>query len=174
MQTIKQLMIRKKQLLLWNAPIKNPHQCHHSNKELRKQTHGAFVLQCPECGSTASTSLAHKTLTQQQMDEALPFDYARRQLGWDFSSECREVERVHGIKSTDSILAVGYDEYLRSYEWKLKRQLIIDREKNLCQGCRSHPIEEVHHATYSNVGDELLFQLVGLCSSCHRKVHKIQ
>ena len=173
--TIAQIVQKRKMLekqLLWSLPIKDPHHCSHNNNEIRRQNHGAFVMQCPECGSTCSTSLAHKTLTKQQMDHALPFDYIRRENGWNFSSESREIGRVHGIKPTDSILPIAYDEYLRSPEWKAKRQIVIKRENNICQGCMNHQIEEVHHSTYSNIGDELLFQLVGLCSNCHRKTHK--
>ena len=158
---------------LWFLPIKDPHHCDHNGKEIRKQTHGAYVLQCPQCGSTCSNSLAHKSMTQEQMESALPFDYKRREQGWDFSSESRQMQRAHGIKPMDSIKRDSYDDYLRSPEWKAKRQIIIKREANICQGCLSAPIEEVHHSTYSNIGDELMFQLIGLCSNCHRKVHHI-
>jgi 5-methylcytosine-specific restriction endonuclease McrA len=61
--------------------------------------------------------------------------------------------------------------YLQSSEWKAKRQAVWERESGLCQGCRAEPIEHVHHSTYSHLFDEPLFQLVGLCENCHRKVH---
>ena len=64
-----------------------------------------------------------------------------------------------------------YKHYLSSPEWKAKRLLVIERENGICQGCRIAPIAEVHHETYKTLGNELLFQLVGLCSSCHRKAH---
>ena len=169
---IAQIIKNRKQADYWKLPIKEPYRCDHSYKELRRQTHGAFVLQCPECGSTCSTSIAHKTLTIEQRDNAEKFDYERQRSGYDFASESRGVERSHGIKDTESSLAIEYQEYLRSEQWRAKRQMIIKREKNICQGCHNNPIEEVHHATYSNIGDELLFQLVGLCSDCHRRTHK--
>lgn len=65
----------------------------------------------------------------------------------------------------------AYWDYLESPQWKIKRDAVFQREKGICQGCLSEPIEHVHHATYSHVFDELLFQLVGLCENCHRKVH---
>lgn len=64
-----------------------------------------------------------------------------------------------------------YRQYLRSPEWKRKRDAVFDREKGICQGCLNEPIEHVHHATYTHQYDELLFQLIGLCENCHRKVH---
>jgi 5-methylcytosine-specific restriction endonuclease McrA len=29
----------------------------------------------------------------------------------------------------------------------------------------------VHHHTYANVGDELMWQLVAVCRECHQKFH---
>ena len=153
--------------------VKNPHRCNHHAKVLTRQTHGAFVMQCSDCGSTCSTSIAHSKLTKQQMEQAIPFDYKLRDDGQRLSFEIRELEKSHGINPEDMAKRMGYDEYLRSPEWKYKRSLVISREKNICQGCRSMPIEEVHHSTYSHITRELLFQLVGLCSECHRKAHNI-
>jgi len=64
-----------------------------------------------------------------------------------------------------------YHEYLATKEWKNKRDLVIERESGICQGCRAEPIEHVHHSTYTHQYDELIFQLVGLCENCHRKAH---
>lgn len=66
-----------------------------------------------------------------------------------------------------------YYEYLRSLDWQLKREAVFQRENGICQGCKEEPIENTHHLTYANLYDELLFQLVGLCENCHRKVHFI-
>jgi 5-methylcytosine-specific restriction endonuclease McrA len=63
--------------------------------------------------------------------------------------------------------------YLSSREWAMKRSRVIDREKCICQGCGDEPIEHVHHLTYTHIFDELLFELVGLCESCHRRAHWI-
>lgn len=67
-----------------------------------------------------------------------------------------------------------YHEYLNSRAWKLKRNLIFQREKGFCQGCGEEAIEHVHHLTYNHLFDELLFELVGLCENCHRKCHFIE
>jgi hypothetical protein len=156
-----------------SSVIKDPNRCKHPSKILTRQNHGAFVEQCPDCGCSCSMSISQKKLTKQQMEQAPPFDYKLRDDGQRLSWEMRELERSHGIKQEDMVKRIGYDEYLRSPEWKHKRSLVISREKNTCQGCGIMPIEEVHHSTYSHIGDELLFQLVGLCSECHRKVHNI-
>jgi 5-methylcytosine-specific restriction endonuclease McrA len=66
-----------------------------------------------------------------------------------------------------------YNEHvtLMSPKWKDLRERVIRRDKNICQGCLMAPIEHVHHFTYANLGDELLYQLVGLCKKCHNKAH---
>lgn len=63
-----------------------------------------------------------------------------------------------------------YNAYLQTRRWARIRDAVIERDK-VCQGCLQEPIEHVHHKNYKHVCDELLFELVGLCEDCHRKVH---
>lgn len=64
-----------------------------------------------------------------------------------------------------------YNIYLNSDVWKKKRDLVLNRDSYICQGCLEVKANHVHHNTYSNVGDELLFQLISLCQHCHSKLH---
>jgi 5-methylcytosine-specific restriction endonuclease McrA len=66
-----------------------------------------------------------------------------------------------------------YHEYLASRRWQEKRIAVIQRENGICQGCRENPIEHVHHTSYTHCGDELIYQLIGLCGTCHNKTHYI-
>jgi 5-methylcytosine-specific restriction endonuclease McrA len=65
---------------------------------------------------------------------------------------------------------VIYSEYLQSCAWQYKRQGALERDKSLCQHCAS-PATEVHHENYDYVGDEPLYQLLSLCTVCHKKIH---
>lgn len=65
-----------------------------------------------------------------------------------------------------------YKDYINSSNWKQKRKLVIERCGNKCEGCRLKNVEDVHHVTYKNFGDEFLFELLGLCKQCHLKIHK--
>jgi hypothetical protein len=65
-----------------------------------------------------------------------------------------------------------YNEYLNTDVWKARRRKVMDRCRGLCEGCREHPVTQVHHLTYAHVGDELLYELVGLCDACHEKAHE--
>jgi hypothetical protein len=65
-----------------------------------------------------------------------------------------------------------YNFYLKSDAWKLKRRKVRDRCGGVCEGCRDHPVTQVHHLTYEHVGNELLYELVGLCDACHERAHE--
>ena len=67
-----------------------------------------------------------------------------------------------------------YDKYLKTDEWAEIRRKVIEREKNICQGCMENPIDEIHHLSYESVGVELLFHLAGLCRKCHKKAEKMK
>jgi hypothetical protein len=64
-----------------------------------------------------------------------------------------------------------YEAHLRSDAWRKKREGVIHRCGNRCEGCANASVHHVHHLSYAHLGDELLFELVGLCVPCHRKIH---
>lgn len=78
------------------------------------------------------------------------------------------------VKPDDTEWNRKYRDHLGSDKWHRLRERVWDRENGLCEGCRSEPIEHVHHLTYANMGDEFLFELKGLCYDCHLKVHRVQ
>lgn len=68
--------------------------------------------------------------------------------------------------------------FYKSKEWKKARQLVLIRDKFLCQHC-GQPATEVHHKkhlTEQNVYDPTISlnpdNLVSLCWNCHRKEHQ--
>jgi hypothetical protein len=62
---------------------------------------------------------------------------------------------------------VDYHTYILSAEWKLKRQEIIRRAKNICERCHNARVGDIHHLTYEHLGNEPLEDLQGLCKPCH-------
>jgi 16S rRNA G966 N2-methylase RsmD len=64
-----------------------------------------------------------------------------------------------------------YANYLKSKSWFKKRAIIKSRCKNTCEECHVARMNEVHHLTYEHIGDERLYELVGLCEACHKKKH---
>jgi len=67
-----------------------------------------------------------------------------------------------------------YDTYIRSERWGAKRAMVLGRCGHKCEGCGTKPATQVYHLTYEHLGDELLFELVGLCKDCHERVHGIE
>jgi hypothetical protein len=127
------------------------------------------------------------TMGSKMWDEiALVVDYLRNTLHFSRESILAVINAKGGygrnpevphkelIKHIDNILKVNkknYKNYLLCPEWEKKRRLIIQRDK-ICQGCLDAPIHQVHHLTYRNVGNELMFELVGLCRECHSRCHQ--
>ena len=66
----------------------------------------------------------------------------------------------------------AYSRYLKSEEWQNLRLKVLARAKHICEGCGEQPATHVHHLTYDRFGNEMLFDLVAVCESCHKKIHK--
>ena len=62
-----------------------------------------------------------------------------------------------------------YLDYLKSQEWKLKRDEVLVFWKGLCALCYSDKDVQVHHRTYERLGHELLTDLLPLCDPCHER-----
>jgi 5-methylcytosine-specific restriction endonuclease McrA len=64
-----------------------------------------------------------------------------------------------------------YSAYLRSAEWKMKREGVLLRSQGRCEKCDKRLPIQVHHLTYERVGNELPEDLAALCFDCHRPIH---
>lgn len=72
-----------------------------------------------------------------------------------------------------------YDKYMSSNKWKEKRVKRLKLDNNCCVMCGrpnngkdGKEVLQVHHITYKHLGNEPLEDLVSLCPSCHKKIHK--
>jgi hypothetical protein len=76
-------------------------------------------------------------------------------------------ERLAALK------ALPYEEYLRTPEWRARRQESLRRARYRCQMCNSpEPPLEAHHRTYERLGEELPEDLFVLCKTCHQWHHR--
>jgi 5-methylcytosine-specific restriction endonuclease McrA len=147
-------------------------ECSHPTVEIRLRTLSngttAIYKQCLTCGSPYGPAMAKASLPA---NTALrPFDEEAQERYWSVQRVKNAEERQK--KHRDS--QAEYAEYLQGPAWKLKREAVMERERGLCQGCRHRDATEVHHLTYDHKYDELLFELVALCESCHRRCHEDQ
>lgn len=66
----------------------------------------------------------------------------------------------------------NYHKYLKSAEWKIIRDKIIERDNGMCLYCKTKPAQEVHHKHYRTIYKENIDDLESVCSDCHRSIHK--
>lgn len=123
--------------------------------------------QCVRCGATTNT-IRKAELSPGRAAGAVPYDADLPTRWWRAKNGRREELRESRNAERDA----WYQEYLRSPEWARRRALVLQRAGGKCEGCLSRRATEVHHTTYDHVGQELLFELVALCSTCHRTIHK--
>lgn len=141
--------------------------CAHEQHELRmRRIEGGGIQyrrQCLRCGGSVGNAVSQANVRElpPPWDADLPLKWSESRRAIALQRRDAEVERRRE----------EYAAYLLTPQWRTKRQAVLERERYRCQGCMVGRATEVHHTTYANVGDELLFQLVALCEPCHRKAH---
>lgn len=143
-------------------------ECIHSRRELRRRPvrGGAvqYVEQCLDCGCSLNQPMARvKVMAQTRGKEPPPFDQD--------VLEQRRRNRLAARDDERERYRARYYAYLASPEWDWKRSLVLKRCHGICEGCGVAPASQVHHLTYQHVFAELLFELVGVCSTCHEAAH---
>jgi 5-methylcytosine-specific restriction endonuclease McrA len=66
----------------------------------------------------------------------------------------------------------GYEDYLKSFEWKVRRLRALRDADGKCQKCGKAKGLEVHHLRYTNLGAEPPEDLAVLCLDCHVQEHE--
>lgn len=143
--------------------------CAHEDAEIRRRvtSNGAyqFVEQCMTCGAARSQAIPHGDTRVRNAAAIADFDP-------DLSTKWREA--IASTRSAGARWHQEYSEYLRSAEWGARRQLVLERESYLCEGCRTKHATHVHHsAGYGSAGHEPLFELRALCRGCHGGIHGV-
>ena len=68
--------------------------------------------------------------------------------------------------------SMPYNQYLKTPEWTERRNRHLKYAKYKCQICnQGNTVLNVHHRTYENRGNELINDLIVLCSDCHKTFH---
>ena len=124
---------------------------------------------CDDCGRMVGGALKH-SLASADTPELSREEATRPERVWREYAEQRDIEKR---RQTEQWRA-DYEAYLLSPEWDDKRALVLKRSRGICEGCGQVPAAEVHHLTYTHVGNELLWQLVAVCRNCHARVHGIE
>lgn len=161
--------------------------CEHDDTRMvkRRTSNGVWqvVRQCQDCGRAASGPMRHAVVieTGGTVEDLPEFDAGLHEKGrefettqWRQQAEAKRLEWESKRGEQREEWRAWYTSYLASPEWQERRQAVPKREHHLRQGCRQERATEVHHLTYEHVGEELLFELVAVCRSCHEKAHQCQ
>jgi hypothetical protein len=83
-------------------------------------------------------------------------------------------QRMSSVKRREVIqssIIDDYTAYLRTDRWRAKRRVVLERCNYVCEGCGIARATQVHHLTYTHLGDEFLWELKAVCDDCHRRCH---
>lgn len=92
--------------------------------------------------------------------------------GQRWGDEWRRQEREYQQRLLE-LRTMPYEEYLRTPEWRIRRERKLEQADYRCQFCNRHKSSlDVHHRTYENRGEELDTDLIVVCRDCHSTFHK--
>ncbi len=151
--------------------------CEHQSKELRHMQHcNQYRYQCLDCSQSVGDAVSKKLISSEFLETIKAFDLEARDQYWKNQSVQARVIADQILQESEKKLIQRrqlYENHLKSQKWRDLRQLVIERENGVCQGCRKSKITQVHHRNYERLGDELLTDLYGFCESCHKKTHDL-
>lgn len=147
--------------------------CEHAVRQLRLRTiqggSKQWARQCLECGDAMGQAVKREVaLAEINGGEIVPFDDDLRRRYMENRNRFFEERR----SARSEQWWAWYNDYLLSEEWAERRRKVMHRCGGWCEGCADAPAAHVHHLTYDHVGDELLFELVGVCEDCHERAHE--
>lgn len=149
--------------------------CPHADKEIRRKINAANVpmcaWQCVTCGASLSAWLPKKDWPVNPP----PWDEGAWERWYAPQREAAEAHRQE-IENARSVEAAEwwarYTTHMASPAWRSIAYKVRMREGSRCQGCGADaPNGHCHHADYTRLGDEMLFDLRWLCRACHQKLH---
>lgn len=128
-----------------------------------------YRYNCSNCGRS-SKSLKHDSLTDEEKRLAPPPDHGVASRWYD--ARCRKfaTEKTNARTNAKDDWFSKHNDYLKSPQWHQRRDMVLARDKNICQACLTDRATQVHHLTYKHWRHEPLFELVSVCQSCHYKI----
>lgn len=155
---------------LWDEVTRELH--HDCDVQPRRWTldGGATAIygQCVICGRRRGNAMRADGKTYPDADHGL-----EARFGADYTARRNEIiiKYLDDQDGKDTEWWSIYNAYLASPEWQARRAKVLKRCGGVCEGCGDAPATEVHHTTYEHVTEEFLFELLGLCHACHKRIH---
>jgi hypothetical protein len=144
--------------------------CKHKNQELRyRPGNNSYTMQCMVCGHTFG-SIPHAKLSAEERNATLMVDDDISRRYWDARSVLRMEAAIDKREQERADWLLDHGEYLRSPEWRDRREAVLRRDGYVCQACMKNKATEVHHLSYKHWRREPLFELVAVCHYCHEQI----
>ena len=147
--------------------------CEHDETELRVFTASNGVkhyrYQCLQCGRNTKT--VKKADIRRPLTRISDWDNDLQQR-W-FNERYALYQRVSEVQRErkNQEFWDWYDQYLQTEKWGRIRERVLSRADGICEGCGRRKATQVHHLSYTHVGEEFLFELVAICRDCHGRLH---
>lgn len=126
---------------------------------------------CTDCGDRIGTALPQK---DKAFVASLPFQPEEHAATYKSRREAERqsilLDLARRQYAERGRFTKSYSSYIASNEWKAKRALVLKRCGEVCEGCGVAKATDVHHAYYDHLFNEFLFELLGLCHSCHERI----
>lgn len=110
----------------------------------------------------AINEISHEILYEWDLRASLEIDIEKQQ---------QQEDAIKAAEEWDAAEKIKYEEYLKSPEWRVLREAVIKRCRNVCEGCGRRSVQEIHHMSYAHKYNEFLVELVGFCHNCHSRWH---
>jgi 5-methylcytosine-specific restriction endonuclease McrA len=151
--------------------------CDHAGAEKRRRvlTSGQVRVerQCPRCGHSLGAVKRHPL--ESAPASALPdYDEDLQRQWWERRSARQQALMQASRQRESAQWWAQYEAYLLTPAWQDRRRRVLERDGRVCQGCLGRsglPATQAHHLTYEHVGAEFLWELVAVCTECHRRLH---
>ena len=118
--------------------------------------------QCSNCGYVSNKLIQKHTVKEwpniPELNEEIIDSEERMAIALELSKNRQKISRKEGL----NLFLQAHSKYLKTNEWKRKRELVLKRDKYLCQSCLEQTATEVHHLSYKFWKNEPLFDLVSL------------
>lgn len=151
--------------------------CQHGQTEIRRREHSNgtthVVEQCLACGQQVNALTKAKVIRDGILPSRLPaWDEGVRQDHLKQQMERWQAEHERKRSEESAQWWAWYNQYLQSPAWREKRIKVLRRDNFTCLGCgKPQSATQVHHLTYDRAGQEMLFDLVSICETCHKAIH---
>lgn len=122
-------------------------------------------IQCDTCGHTLSGALPR----------AEHYEFQNYTVWDDNLADAYEAKRRQEWEGGGAERRAWYrNDFLRSPEWRVLRDRVMERAKWVCESCLSEPASDVHHTTYAYGQLPPAWILRAVCRRCHGRQHEQQ